>query len=255
MIVSTLTTGNIIKLDATTPQILVQSSTSGGSYSEETTLGSKITISGSQGIVRVEATDSSVNAVSYLSPTGVFANRAGTQAVSAVTGYTRRGAIVGLGYGSLAASTWGANNDEAMLAGIYGRASNSTYNGAPAYGGYFYDLKACGLLLHYLLIDDNTSSYTTLNKQYSQVIGLHNSGVKYLYLPTDGYLGRVIFFHQMSGGYMRVYPGSGNVMYDDDSENSYYDCDCGDTIMAIFSKYYINGVQKNVWIVRKFRFF
>ena len=93
-----------------------------------------------------------------------------------------------------------------------------------------------------------------MNKQYSQVIGLHGSGTKYVYLPTDGYLGRVIMFHQMGTGTMRIYPGPGQVMYDDESENSYYDCGCGSTVMAIFCKYYINSVQKNVWIIRRFSF-
>ena len=253
MIVSTLGTGNIIKLDASTPQIYVESSNSGGSYSEETTLGSKITISGAQGVVRTEAKSSS-SICSYISPTGVFANRAGTQAVSSVTGKIRRAAIVGLGFGSLAASTWNLNEDEAMLAGVYGTATNNTYNGAPAYGGYFYDLKACGFMLHYLMIDSSTNSYTYMNKQYSQVIGLHGSGVKYVYLPTDGYLGRVIMFHQMGTGYMRIYPGSGQVLYDDETENSYYDCECGYTVIAIFCKYYISGVQKSVWMIRRIHY-
>ena len=109
-------------------------------------------------------------------------------------------------------------------------------------------------MLHYLMIDSSTSSYTYLNKQYSQVIGLHGNGDKYVYLPTDAYLGRVVLFHQMGTGNMRIYPGSGSVMYDDDSQNSYYDCGCGQTVMAIFCKYYISGVQKNVWIIRRFSF-
>ena len=155
----------------------------------------------------------------------------------------------------ISASAWGQNYDEAMLAGVYGTATNSTYNGAPAYGGYFYDLKACGFMLHYLMIGSSTSNYTYLNKQYSQVIGLHGGDyTKNVYLPTDAYLGRVVLFHQMGGGLLRIYPGSGQVMYDDESANSYYDCGCGNTVMAIFCKYYINGVQKNVWIIRRFSF-
>lgn len=249
MIVSTLSNGNIIKLDASTPQILVQSSTSGGSYSDETSLGSKITISGSDGTVRAEATNGQI-AFSYISPTGVFANRAGTRAAATESGYTRRGAIVGLGNGSLAASPWDLNTDEAMLAGVYGTANNSTYNGAPAYGGYFYKLKACGLMLHYLMIDGNSSTYTTIDSRYSQVIGISSSD-KNVYLPSSPYLGQTVMIHQLGTGNLIVRPSSGQVLYDDDSANDYYDCNCGRTVLAVFCKYYINSVQKNVWLIRR----
>ena len=257
-IVSTLGTGNKIELDASTPRIYIESATSGGDYSEDTSMGSKIELNASEGIVRVEAKNrpSYSTGTSYMSPTGIFANLAGTQAVSTVTGYTRKAAMVALGYGNLAKSSWGLNNDEAMLAGVYGVANNSNGSPAPAYGGFFYDLKACGLILKTRYIGDSSSGNDLyIPKSVSQVISVTNSGTrKNVYLPNDGYDGRVIFFHQQGGGGLRVYPQSGQHIYDDTSENSYYDIDEGHTLMAIFGVWYKNNVRTEVWTVRVFKY-
>lgn len=254
-IVSTLSSGNKIELDASVPQIKVTSDESGGDYSEDTSLGAEISINGNTGTIRAQAKGSS-SKVSYISPSGIFSNVAETQAISSTTGYTRKAAIVGLGYGSLAKSTWELNKDEAMLAGVYGIASNNTYNGAPAYGGYFYDLKACGFLMYTTLIGDSaTSTQCYISKSTSIVIGITNEGTrKNVYLPNDGYQGRVIFFRQMGAGGLRVYPQSGQHIYDDTSENSYYDVDEGETLMAVFGIWYKNNVRTEVWCVGKFKY-
>lgn len=253
-IVSTLSTGNKIELDASIPKIKVTSEQSGGDYSEDTSLGSEITISGSTGVIRTQAKTSS-SKVSYMSPSGIFSNVAETQAVSSITGYVRKAAMVALGYGSLAKSTWEMNKDEAMLAGVYGVANNNTYNGAPAYGGYFYDLKACGLILNVQYISDSNSEYTTLDKSASQIISLTNKDVtRKVYLPSDAYVGRVVFLHQMGAGALRVYAGLGQHIYDDTTENTYYDIFEGQTLMAIFGIWSRNNVQIEVWIVRRFKY-
>lgn len=253
-IVSTLSTGNKIELDASIPKIKVTSEQSGGDYSEDTSLGSEITISGSTGVIRTQAKTSS-SKVSYMSPSGIFSNVAETQAVSSITGYVRKAAMVALGYGSLAKSTWEMNKDEAMLAGVYGVANNNTYNGAPAYGGYFYDLKACGLILNVQYISDSNSEYTTLDKSASQIISLTNKDVtRKVYLPSDAYVGRVVFLHQMGAGALRVYAGLGQHIYDDTTENTYYDIFEGQTLMAIFGIWSKNNVQTEVWIVRRFKY-
>lgn len=255
-IVSTLGTGNKIELDATTPRIYLESATSGGSYSEQTGLGSKIELNADTGVVQVTAKNapSYSTGTAYMSPTGIFANLAGTQAVSSVTGYTRRAAMVALGYGSVSKSSWSLGADEAMIAGVYGMANNNS--NAPAYGGYFHDLKACGFLFYTKYIGDSTSGTDLyVNKNVSQVISVTNPETrKNVYLPNDGYEGRVIFFHQMGGGGLRVYPQYGQHIYDDTSENSYYDVDEGETLMAIFGIWYKNSVKTEVWIVRKFKF-
>lgn len=255
-IVSTLGTGNKIELDASVPRIYLESSVSGGEYSEDENLGSMIELNANNGIVRVQAKNqpSYSTGLSYMSPTGIFANLAGTQAVSAITGYTRKAAIVALGFGNLNKSSWSFGMDQEMIAGFYGVASNR--GTAPAYGGFFDNLKSCGNILNTRYItDSSTSSDCYISKSVSQVIGLVNSGkVKSVYLPNDGYEGRVLLFHQMGQGTMRVYPQSGQHIYDDDSENSYYDVNCGETLLCYFGIWYKNSVKTEVWGVSKFKF-
>lgn len=255
-IVSTLGTGNKIELDASTPRIYLESATSGGSYSEQTGLGSKIELNADTGIVQVTAKNapSYSTGTAYMSPTGIFANLAGTQAVSSVTGYIRRAAMVALGYGNVSKSEWELGADEAMIAGVYGTAKNNS--NAPAYGGYFYDLKACGFLLYTKYIGDSSKDTDLyIGKSVSQVIGVVNEGTtKNVYLPNDGYEGRVILFHQMGGGALRIYPQSGQVIYDDTSQNDYYDCGEGHTVIAIFGIWYKNSVKKEIWCIRRIHF-
>lgn len=114
-IVSTLLDGNKIILDASMARILIESSRSGGDYSESQYQGSKITIDANNGLI--EARSKSNSRVAYMSPTGIFCNNAETQAVSAILGYTHKASIVGLGFGTVNKSDW---NNENFLAGVYG---------------------------------------------------------------------------------------------------------------------------------------
>lgn len=106
-IVSTLLDGNKIILDASMARILIESSRSGGDYSESQYQGSKITIDANNGLI--EARSKSNSRVAYMSPTGIFCNNAETQAVSAILGYTHKASIVGLGFGTVNKSDW--NNE------------------------------------------------------------------------------------------------------------------------------------------------
>ena len=74
----------------------------------------------------------------------------------ASTGFTHYGAIVGLGYGDVD-YTWAFDKESTLIAGVYGRASNT--GTAPAYGGYFRDLLAAGLILNPKYIGDNSTYY------------------------------------------------------------------------------------------------
>jgi hypothetical protein len=87
-----------ITLDATTPQILLESTTTGGTYGEDGSKSSTIKLNASEGVVEAR----NDNGVAQVSASGVFCNNAGTQAVAASLGIERKAAIVGLGYGSLA---------------------------------------------------------------------------------------------------------------------------------------------------------
>lgn len=244
-IVSTLLDGNKIILDASMARILIESSRSGGDYSESQYQGSKITIDANNGLI--EARSKSNSRVAYMSPTGIFCNNAETQAVSAVLGYTHKASIVGLGFGTVNKSDW---NNENFLAGVYGRASNS--GTAPAYGGFFQNLMAAGLFLHRKAIEESSSS-VYLSETDSLVIG-YSRNQQIVYLPSDGVIGRTIFFKQWWTGYMRVYPRSGNVLYDDHTQNDYYDIDEGQGAIFHFIVGYVDGVKKSAWLVSRYKF-
>lgn len=244
-IVSTLLDGNKIILDASMARILIESSRSGGDYSESQYQGSKITIDANNGLI--EARSKSNSRVAYMSPTGIFCNNAETQAASAILGYTHKASIVGLGFGTVNKSDW---NNENFLAGVYGRASNS--GTAPAYGGFFQNLMAAGLFLHRKAIEESSSS-VYLSETDSLVIG-YSRNQQIVYLPSDGVIGRTIFFKQWWTGYMRVYPHSGNVLYDDHTQNDYYDIGEGQGAIFHFTVGYIAGVKKSAWLVSRYKF-
>ena len=244
-IVSTLLDGNKIILDASMARILIESSRSGGDYSESQYQGSKITIDANNGLI--EARSKSNSRVAYMSPTGIFCNNAETQAVSAILGYTHKASIVGLGFGTVNKSDW---NNENFLAGVYGRASNS--GTAPAYGGFFQNLMAAGLFLHRKAIEESSSS-VYLSETDSLVIG-YSRNQQIVYLPSDGVIGRTIFFKQWWTGYMRVYPRSGNVLYDDHTQNDYYDIGEGQGAIFHFTVGYVDGVKKSAWLVSMYKF-
>lgn len=244
-IVSTLLDGNKIILDASMARILIESSRSGGDYSESQYQGSKITIDANNGLI--EARSKSNSRVAYMSPTGIFCNNAETQAVSAILGYTHKASIVGLGFGTVNKSDW---NNENFLAGVYGRASNS--GTAPAYGGFFQNLMAAGLFLHRKAIEESSSS-VYLSETDSLVIG-YSRNQQIVYLPSDGVIGRTIFFKQWWTGYMRVYPRSGNVLYDDHTQNDYYDIGEGQGAIFHFTVGHVDGVKKSAWLVSRYKF-
>ena len=249
-IVSTLDGDNKITLDATAAEILIHASYSGGDYSLITSLGAVITISASRGIIEVKAANRPTysTGTSYMSPTGIFSNLAGTDAMPASTGYTHRGAIVGLGFANVAKNTWATNVVDTIVAGVYGRASNS--GTAPAYGGFFYDLYAGGLTLGRKCI---TSSGVYLNASDTMVIG-YNNVQSIVYLPSNPKEGQIVFFKQWWSGYLRVYPRSGQSLWDDTSENAYYDYGEGQGGFAVFTIGYINGVKTEAWLVNRFKY-
>lgn len=236
------------------PKIILESERSGGDYSLEQALGSKITLDATQGIIRTEATGST-SAVSYLSPSGIFANRAATESMPAGTGCTYRSAIVGLGFANVNKSEWQTNINQTMVSGVFGRASNS--GTAPAYGGFFNMLYAGGLVLGRKAITDTSDNTTYLSAGDSIIIG-YNSAVSTVYLPSDPYEGQVIFVKQWWSGTMRFRPRTNHHIYDDHTENEYYDFPEGYAGMFVFSIGYIgsgsNAVKTEAWIVSRWKY-
>lgn len=245
-IVSTLASGDVIALDAKNNRIQITSARSGGDYSMETSLGSIIRLDAYSGIV--ETRSKTNNYTSYMSPSGLFANRAGTQCVAASSGYDQRASVCGLGWGDLSKSAWSLGADEKLVAGVYGTASNSST--APYYGGYFRMLKAMGLVYGTKYI---TSSGVYLTDYMSLVVGFTN-GQANVYLPASSREGQTIILKQWWTGYMRIYPRSGQKLYDDNTENEYYDVGCGQEVIAHFVRASINGEKVQVWLLNKYKF-
>ena len=233
-------------------QLLIESSNDGGGYSMNN-FGAIIKISASEGLLEVKAKNSPSysTGTAYMSPNGIFANLAGTNAVPLSSGYTHRGAIVGLGFANVSKSSWDVNAYETIVAGVYGSASNS--GDAPAFGGYFNQLFAAGLTLNRKCITGTSNNTWYLAAGDTMVIG-YTSAAATVYLPSSPKEGQVVFFKQWWSGYMRVRPYTGHVLYDDTSKNDYYDFGEGRGGMAVFTIGYINSVKTEAWVVSRWKF-
>ena len=254
-IVSTLEQGNVITLDALRGLISLETNTNGGEYNlGSNSYGSKISLSLDNGTIEVMAKNSPSysTGTAYMSPTGIFANLAETDGMPSSSGYTQRGAIVGLGFANLNKRDWSMNEDESLVAGVYGRASND--GTAPAYGGFFYNLKACGFAKSTFYFMDSKDGYS-LSKTQTTVIGLINKDkTNTIYLPSNAYEGMEVEFIQMGQGVTRIDTKDGTHIYDDDSENDYYDCPCGWVTVCRRVTYSINKVNYDIWAVHQYHF-
>ena len=250
-IVSTMGNGNRVELDASMARIYIESSSGGGDYAL-VDFGAKMTIDANRGIFETRAKNAPnySNAVSYMSPTGIFSNMAGTDGMPASSGYTHRGAIVGLGFANVPARTWAINAVDTIVAGVYGRASNS--GTAPAFGGFFYDLFAGGLIFGRKCITGTSNNTWYLNREDTVVIG-YTSAASVVYLPASPKEGQVIFVKQWWRGYMRFRPRSGYLIYDDTSVNDYYDFGEGQGGMFVYTVGYVDGVKKQAWLVSRWK--
>lgn len=250
---------NFVKLDSSNKKIILQ--TSGASYNDgsydymmNSSFGSILTLDGSNGIIeaRAKKSPSYSTATSYLSSNGIFSNIAGTNGMPASTGYTQRGAIVGLGFANVNKNSWAINADETIVAGVYGRAHNS--GTAAAYGGFFYQLKACGLTTSvYYFTDDDAGAQISLDD--TTVIGLINKGITCtIYLPKNAHEGQEVEIIQMGQGVTRIDTNDGTHIYDDSSENEYYDCAEGWVTICKRVRYTINNVTRDIWVAHQYRY-
>lgn len=257
-IVSTLETGNKITLDAKGGEVLLETSYNDydnimSEYGNQ--FGANIRLSLNRGNVEVHAKNSPSysTGTSFLSPTGIFSNMAGTDGMPSSSGYTHRGAVVGLGFANVKKREWAVNAVETIVAGVYGRADNS--GTAPAYGGFFYDLYAGGLTLGRICITENGKSghSSYLSSDDSLVIG-YSRYAETVYLPSDPKEGQVIFVKQWWSGSLLFKPLTGHHIYDDSSENTDYAFSEGQGGMFVFTIGYVNSVKKESWIVSRWKF-
>lgn len=250
---------NFVKLDSSNKKITLQ--TSGTSYNDgsydymmNSGFGSILTLDGSNGIIEACAkkSPSYSTATSYLSSNGIFSNIAGINGMPASTGYTQRGAVVGLGFANVNKNSWAINADETIVAGVYGRAHNS--GTAAAYGGFFYQLKACGLTTSVYYFTDNDAG-AQISLDDTTVIGLINKGITCtIYLPKNAHEGQEVEIIQMGQGVTRIDTNDGTHIYDDISENEYYDCAEGWVTICKRVRYTLDRVTRDIWVVHQYSF-
>lgn len=221
-------------------------SVSKGGYS------SSITLSAETGLIQassVMALNNMLLPQAYLSPYGVYANYAGVVGQSFDDGYGHYAAVVGIGNGNKSAIAWNEDGAENCIAGIYGRAHNS--GNAPAYGGYFENLKAAGLVLSKRVITDTTTN-TQINMN-DTVIVCNATTSKTIVLPAGNIDGKVIVVQQFGVGTLSVIvsASSGHILgmppVGDKYSLSQYEC-----AMLILSGYKDGGSVKYVWTINKF---
>lgn len=249
---STMMSGNqyALLLDGKTGHIKLVSTNTGGDYSLDISKSSVIDIDAQRGVVETR----NDNGVAYLSASGIFCNNPKTNAMPSSSGYTHYGSIVGLGFGDNVSYEWEFEKETTLVAGVYGRADNS--GNAPAYGGYFMDLCAAGLILKQKYITDSAATTAVnLGATDTQAVGLTNKDkTGTVYLPTDGYEGKVIFAKQIGQGAMRFYPKSGQKIFDDITENNYYDVYEGQEAKFTFTVFNLNGKRVEAWSVSRWKF-
>lgn len=236
-------------LDGKSGRIKLVSSSTGGDYSLDSGVASTIDIDSSRGVVETRNN----NGVAYLSASGIFCNNAKTNALPASSGYTHYGSIVGLGFGNIN-NDWQWDKESTIISGLYGSASNS--GTALAYGAYIWDLLAAGLILRQKYVGDTYKDTAyQITSGVTQIVGLSNSGITaQAILPSDGMEGKVIYVKQIGAGAIKVYPKSGQKIYDDNSENDYYEATSGQEMKFTFAKYLINSVPTEVWLVSRWKF-
>lgn len=175
---------------------------SGGS----TTVKQTIVIDSQNGKIEAKTSD---NDVSSISSQGVFANRAGVQAVPYSSGIELKAAVAGLGYGDLQKDAY---LNKGAICGVYGASHNRNSNPAPSWGGFFNKLLANGL---YFACKRVTSS-TWLSDTDCYVAAYNNPSAINIYLPASPQIGQIVFVRRMNNADVTV-QGNGVSIHTDGS--------------------------------------
>lgn len=179
-------------------------------------IGSEIKLDADLGIIKIRTVGDVSGGVGsvLLTPTGIYADRAGMLAPSSDDTYSQRAAIVGDGKSTLVATSHNNGSDENCVIGVYGSATNTrASSAAPSYGGFFEGLKMRGLYLGRKVITATGSHQ--LDEKDTLVVALPqvNGTPANIYLPTEGaHEGRTIIVKLLNSGEATVYPGSGSYM-------------------------------------------
>ena len=145
------------------------------------------------------------NENAWISSQGIFANKAGTQAVAASSGVEIKAAVVGLGNGNLNKNAYSSGMDS--ICGVFGSANNIASTPAPSWGGMFYKLLANGLYLRVI----QTAVGMTLN-DIDTFISSYNTSTIIFYLPPFPQLGQTILIRKNNSAVVTVWGNGHSIM-------------------------------------------
>lgn len=226
-----------------------QNAERGGGYS------SKIRLSASSGMIEISSLDAIVGGnipKTYISPFGIHANYSGLKANGdETTKHFHYAAIVGIGSASKSKSGWEESGEESCVVGVYGKAKNTS--SAPAYGGYFENLKACGLVLSKRVITNETTAMLQIESNETLIVSVANTGDKTITLPTENIDGKIVIVQRLGGATLTVTTDttSGHLL-GVPSVGGAYSLEMYECVMFILTAYRENDTVKYAWTINKF---
>lgn len=146
--------------------------------------------------------------------------------------------------------------DNGIAVGVAGYAEN--YGDGDAFGGYFVNLKALGLVVGLKRVGEQNNNTVSLNLSDTRVVGLHdNFGNVDVRLPAKASEGQTIVFTQVGRGTMNILPpvGESNHRFGNYSERilSEYSVNRSKTVRLTLLRNVNIGNERgiNLWIVEE----
>ena len=147
-------------------------------------------------------------------------------------------------------------NDNGIAVGVAGYAEN--YGDGEAFGGYFVNLKALGLVVGLKRVGEQNNNAVSLNLSDTRVVGLHdNFGNVDVRLPAKASEGQTIVFTQVGRGTMNILPpvGESNHRFGNYSERilSEYSVNRSKTVRLTLLRNVNIGNERgiNLWIIEE----
>ena len=146
--------------------------------------------------------------------------------------------------------------DNGIAVGVAGYAEN--YGDGDAFGGYFVNLKALGLVVGLKRVGEQNNNTVSLNLSDTRVVGLHdNFGNVDVRLPAKASEGQTIVFTQVGRGTMKILPpvGESNHRFGNYSERILSECSVNrsKTVRLTLLRNVNIGNERgiNLWIVEE----
>ena len=147
-------------------------------------------------------------------------------------------------------------NDNGIAVGVAGYAEN--YGDGEAFGGYFVNLKALGLVVGLKRVGEQNNNAVSLNLSDTRVVGLHDNFVDIdVRLPAKASEGQTIVFTQVGRGTMNILPpvGESNHRFGNYSERilSEYSVNRSKTVRLTLLRNVNIGNERGIhlWIVEE----